>query len=260
MLKNKIEAKNITKNFGEEGEEVTVLNNINFTVREQEFVSLVGPSGCGKSTLFNIIAGLLPPTKGQVIIDNKEVTNTVSNHVGYMLQKDMLLPWRTVLDNVILGLEVKGVNREEAIEKAKDLFNQYNLKGFEEAYPDSLSGGMRQRVALMRTMVQDPEVILMDEPFKALDYPMKLTLEDELLRMIRDYKKTVVYITHDIEEAVTLSNRVYVMKSRPGEINNVLNIDLGTDSTKIVERRSRPQFNDYYYTIWQEIEGLPKVN
>lgn len=254
--KVKLEAKGIYKEFNEDNP-ITILKNINFVANHQEFVSFVGPSGCGKTTLFNIIAGLLEPTHGDIFIDGEKTTNTVSSQIGYVLQKDLLLPWRTIEQNVILGLEVKGVKKSEAKDKAIEYFKSYKLDGYQKKYPSELSGGMKQRVALMRTMIMEPEIILMDEAYKALDYPLKIDLESELLTTVKENKKTVIYITHDIEEAVTLSDRVYIMKARPGEIVKEMKIDLDVDSMRMNERRASKKFNDYYETIWQSI-GAPK--
>lgn len=254
----KVEAKGIYKEFNEENP-ITILRDVNFVAKKQEFVSFVGPSGCGKTTLFNIIAGLLSPTNGEIYIDNEKTTSTVSNQIGYVLQKDLLLPWRTIEENVILGLEVKGMKKSEAKDRAIEYFKSYKLDGYQKKYPSELSGGMKQRVALMRTMIMEPEVILMDEAYKALDYPLKIDLESELLATVKENKKTVIYITHDIEEAVTLSDRVYIMKARPGEIVREMDIDLGVDSMRMNERRASKKFNDYYETIWQSI-GNAKRN
>ena len=171
------------------------------------FVSLIGPSGCGKSTIFNIVAGLLEPTGGRVLIDGADATGTIGR-VGYMLQKDMLLPWRTVLDNVILGMEIQGVPLREARERALPLLRRYGLAGFEYLYPNALSGGMRQRAALLRTLLFDTDVILLDEPFGALDAQTKSQMQEWLLQLWADFGKTVVFVTHDVEEAIYLSDEV----------------------------------------------------
>ncbi|ANI41543.1 ABC transporter ATP-binding protein [Mycolicibacterium vaccae] len=230
-----------------------VLRGLTLHADRGEFVTIVGPSGCGKSTLFNIITGLVAPTAGTVRVNGEDVTGTTSEHIGYVLQKDLLFPWRTVMENVILGLEVRGHRRKEARERARGLFAAYKLEGYEDKYPSDLSGGMRQRAALMRTMVTDPDIILMDEAYKALDYPLKIALETELLETARATGKTVVAVTHDIEEAVTMSDRVYVLKAHPGQIVQELQIDLGTSSTDINERRLAPRFNEFYELIWRGI-------
>jgi ABC-type nitrate/sulfonate/bicarbonate transport system ATPase subunit len=189
------------------------------------FVSLVGPSGCGKSTLFNVIAGLLQPTEGRVLIDGQAATGNIGR-VGYMLQKDLLLPWRTVVDNVILGMEIQGVPRSEARERAMPLLQRYGLAGFERLYPNSLSGGMRQRAALLRTLLFDTDVILLDEPFGALDAQTKLRMQEWLMQLWSDFRKTVVFITHDVDEAIYLSDEIHVMGTRPGRILETIAITL----------------------------------
>jgi len=259
FVKHALEAIGISKTYDTASGGVPVLRNLNFHADENEFVSFVGPSGCGKSTLFNIITGLIAPDTGAILVDNRETTGSTSERVGYVLQKDLLFPWRTVIDNVILGLEIRGVARRQARERARELLKFYRMEGYEDKFPGQISGGMRQRVALMRTMITNPQIILMDESYKALDYPLKIALESELLGVVRKERKTVIFITHDIEEAVTLSDRVYVMKARPGEIINEINIDLGTDSPLIPERRMSRRFNDYYEMIWRNIGIEPVI-
>jgi ABC-type nitrate/sulfonate/bicarbonate transport system ATPase subunit len=189
------------------------------------FVSLVGPSGCGKSTLFNIIAGLLQPTEGRVLIDGEDATGPIGR-VGYMLQKDLLLPWRTVLDNVVLGMEIQGKPMKSARERALPLLQKYGLAGFEKLYPNSLSGGMRQRAALLRTLLFDTDVILLDEPFGALDAQTKAHMQEWLMQLWSDFQKTVVFVTHDVEEAIYLSDEIHVMGTRPGRILETIPIPL----------------------------------
>src|SRR4051794_28587607 len=187
------------------------------SIPQGRFVSLIGPSGCGKSTIFNIIAGLLEPSAGRVMIDGIDATGTIGR-VGYMLQKDLLLPWRTVLDNVILGMEIQGKPLKAARERALPLLRKYGLAGFEHLYPNALSGGMRQRAALLRTLLFDTDVILLDEPFGALDAQTKLQMQEWLMQLWSDFKKTVVFVTHDVEEAIYLSDEIHVMGTRPGRI------------------------------------------
>jgi ABC-type nitrate/sulfonate/bicarbonate transport system ATPase subunit len=190
---------------------------VTLAIPQGRFVSLIGPSGCGKSTLFNIIAGLLEPTGGRVMIDGADATGTIGR-VGYMLQKDLLLPWRTVLDNVILGMEIPGVPLHAARDRALPLLRRYGLGGFEHLYPSALSGGMRQRAALLRTLMFDTDVILLDEPFGALDAQTKLQMQEWLLQLWSDFGKTVIFVTHDVEEAIYLSDEINVMATRPGRI------------------------------------------
>lgn len=198
---------------------------LDLSIETGRFVSLVGPSGCGKSTLFNIIAGLLQPTEGRVLIDGEDATGTIGR-VGYMLQKDLLLAWRSVLDNVILGMEIQGKPRREAREHALPLLRKYGLSGFEYLYPNSLSGGMRQRAALLRTLLFDTDVILLDEPFGALDAQTKLQMQEWLMQLWSDFRKTVVFVTHDVEEAIYLSDEIHVMGTRPGRILESIQIPL----------------------------------
>jgi ABC-type nitrate/sulfonate/bicarbonate transport system ATPase subunit len=193
------------------------LAQVSLVVPSGRFVSLIGPSGCGKSTIFNIVAGLQEPTTGRVMIDGADATGTIGR-VGYMLQKDLLLPWRTVVDNVILGMEIQGKPLREARERALPLLRKYGLSGFEYLYPNALSGGMRQRAALLRTLLFDTDVILLDEPFGALDAQTKAHMQEWLMQLWSDFQKTVVFVTHDVEEAIFLSDEIHVMGTRPGRI------------------------------------------
>lgn len=204
---------------------VPALAPVSFVVDEGSFVSLIGPSGCGKSTLFNIIAGLQTPSGGTVAIAGEDATGTIGR-VGYMLQKDLLLPWRTVLDNVILGMEIKGVPRPRARATALPYLERYGLKGFEHRYPRELSGGMRQRAALLRTLLLDADIILLDEPFGALDAQTRSTMQEWLLQIWADFRKTVIFVTHDVEEAIYLSDEVLVMSARPGRIVDRISVPL----------------------------------
>jgi ABC-type nitrate/sulfonate/bicarbonate transport system ATPase subunit len=211
--------------FHGDGHAFTALAPIELEVPAGRFVSLIGPSGCGKSTIFNIAAGLQLPTTGKVIIGGEDATGIIG-HVGYMLQKDLLLPWRTVLDNVALGMEIRGIPKSEARERALPLLHCYGLGGFEHRYPSALSGGMRQRAALLRTLLIDVVVILLDEPFGALDAQTKAHMQEWLLQLFHDFGRTVIFVTHDVEEAIFLSDDIYVMASRPGRIIEKMPIDL----------------------------------
>src|SRR6188474_3363917 len=206
---------------------------VTLSIPQGRFVSLIGPSGCGKSTIFNIIAGLLEPSAGRVMIDGVDATGTIGR-VGYMLQKDLLLPWRTVLDNVILGMEIQGVPLRAARERALPLLQRYGLAGFEYLYPNALSGGMRQRAALLRTLLFDTDVILLDEPFGALDAQTKLQMQEWLMQLWSDFKKTVVFVTHDVEEAIYLSDEIHVMGTRPGRILETIQIPLARPRARTV--------------------------
>src|SRR6516225_1458271 len=213
----KLHVDNVSMAFATPGGAFQALAPITLSIATGRFVSLIGPSGCGKSTIFNIIAGLLEPTGGRVLIDGVDATGTIGR-VGYMLQKDLLLPWRTVLDNVILGMEIQAVPLRAARERALPLVRRYGLSGFEYLYPSSLSGGMRQRAALLRTLLFDTDVILLDEPFGALDAQTKLKMQEWLMQLWSDFSKTVLFVTHDVEEAIYLSDEVHVMGTRPGRI------------------------------------------
>src|SRR5215468_142879 len=213
----KLRVDSVSMTFQTPGGAFQALAPITLSIPQGRFVSLIGPSGCGKSTIFNIIAGLLEPTGGRVLIDGVDATGTIGR-VGYMPQKDLLLPWRTVLDYVILGMEIQQVPLRASRERALPLLHRYGLAGFEYLYPSALSGGMRQRAALLRTLLFDTDVILLDEPFGALDAQIKLKMQEWLMQLWSDFSKTVLFVTHDVEEAIYLSDEVHVMGTRPGRI------------------------------------------
>ena len=224
-IASKIRVESINKSFMVDGRRVPVLDNIDLTVGNGEFVSMIGPSGCGKSTLLNIIAGLEPPDSGSVAVEGEKAGQRLGR-VGYMQQKDLLLPWRTVLDNTILGLELHGMSRRQARQRALELTEGFGLQGFENQYPFALSGGMRQRAAFLRTMLLDQEVLLLDEPFGALDALTRAQMQEWLLGLWESLRKTIILITHDVDEAILLSDRVYVLTARPARITMVLDINL----------------------------------
>jgi NitT/TauT family transport system ATP-binding protein len=220
-----LSVRNVRKSFSGKAGEVQVLDDLSFDINERDFVSIIGPSGCGKTTIFNIIAGLLEPDSGSLHYRGEEI-ESLRGRVGYMMQKDLLFPWRTVLGNVLLGLETRGVDRIEAEAKAREYLRGFGLSGFENAYPKTLSGGMRQRVALIRTLIMDPDILLLDEPFSALDYQTRLYLEGVLKDAVETYHKTVILVTHDIDEAVALSKRVVVLSGRPARVKTVHDIEI----------------------------------
>ena len=222
--------------------EVRTLQELSFELTEREVLGLVGPTGCGKTTLFNIIAGLLEPSRGSVHVKGQLVQGA-TGHVGYMLQKDLLLPWRSVIDNVVLGLEVRRADPKEARAIGMKLIEAYGLKGFEYAKPATLSGGMRQRVAFMRTLAFDPEVILLDEPFSALDFQTRLVLQAEVMRIIRERGKSVILVTHDIGEAITMADRIIVLSHRPASIRSIHKIELNVGERDPIIIRKNPLFN-----------------
>jgi NitT/TauT family transport system ATP-binding protein len=232
--------------------EVTAIADIGFELKRGEVLGIVGPSGCGKTTLFNVIAGLLQPSHGKIHVNGKPV-HDATGHVGYMLQKDLLLPWRTVLENVIIGLQVRRMPRKQAEEIAGGLIEAYGLKGFENSYPASLSGGMRQRVAFMRTLAFSPDVILLDEPFSALDSQTRLLLQADMLRIIRERHCSVVLVTHDVGEAITMCDRILVITSRPGRVKAIHTIGIEPDQRHPLIIRKDPRFIDLFETIWSEL-------
>jgi len=231
---------------------ITAVENVTLALNDGEVVSLIGPSGCGKSTLLNMGSGLDRPSAGTVFVDGEEVDGP-NSHVAFMLQKDLLLPWRTIEDNVQLGQEIQGVGKTERRAKAAELLAKFHLSEFARAYPHQLSGGMRQRAALARTMVMDPDVLLLDEPFSALDAQTKMMLQMDLARTVTDENKTAFLITHDLVEAVALSDRVLVMSQRPGRIIEEIPVDL-PDRDKPLKRRGHTKMGGYIAKLMQLLD------
>lgn len=249
-----VQASAIGKVFGaEDGQSTEVIRSISFSLEKSEIVSIVGPSGCGKTTLLNMICGLSAPTTGGVLWHGRELAG-VPSHVGYMLQKDLLLPWRTAVENVMLGLQVKRMPRQECKERALLLLDRLGLTGFSNYYPSALSGGMRQRVALARTLAPDPEVLLLDEPFSALDFQSKILIERDTVRLVRDQGRSLLLITHDVEEAVTMSDRVIVLSHRPCVVVAEHRIHLPGDRTEMIAARETREFSEHVRTIWTELD------
>ena len=222
---SKVEVQGVTKAFGDGEGMVLALEQITFQVPGGGFTSLLGPSGCGKSTLFNIIAGLMRPDCGDVLLDGRSVIGK-PGQVGYMLQKDLLLPWRSIQDNIILGARLRHVPREDALQQARALMERYGLQGFEKRKPHELSGGMRQRAALLRTLLTEREVLLLDEPFGALDALTRLQLQLGLTDVWQTFHKTILLVTHDVEEAIFLSDQILVLSPRPGRVRRQLTVPL----------------------------------
>jgi NitT/TauT family transport system ATP-binding protein len=225
------------------------VSRASFEVFHQEFVAIVGPSGCGKSTILNMIGGLVAPSGGVVEIDGVPVAGAAPAHVGYVFQKDTVFPWRTVARNIALGLEYRGVPGPERARRVHEAVALAGLEGFEEAFPATLSGGMRQRVALMRTLVVEPEILLMDEPFGALDTHTKITLHDELLRLWEGRHQTVVFVTHDLSEAITLADRIVVMTRRPGRVKLVHTVELPRPRD-VIKLRESAAYAEEYGRVW----------
>jgi NitT/TauT family transport system ATP-binding protein len=247
MPEFRIEYRGVSKRFpprGRGAQPVIAVQNVSVAIRDGEVVALIGPSGCGKSTLLNMGSGLYRPTEGEVLVDGERVTGP-NPHVAFMLQKDLLLPWRTILQNAELGLEIRGVAAQDRRARAHALLGQCHLAGFENHYPHQLSGGMRQRAALARTLVIDPVVLLMDEPFSALDAQTKMVLQQDLARTLAAEKKTALLITHDLVESIALADRILVMSARPGTIvKEILLNDLPPRDDPMTRRRV-PRVQDY---------------
>jgi ABC-type nitrate/sulfonate/bicarbonate transport system ATPase subunit len=241
MQGDKLQVRGVTKTFAGAGpgDAVRALEGVELEVADGEFVSIVGPSGCGKSTLFNILAGLTRPSAGTILLDGREQASMLGL-VGYMPQKDLLMPWRTVLGNVTLGLEMSGVSRSSARGRARKALPRFGLAGFEDRWPSSLSGGMRQRAALLRTFLAGREVMLLDEPFGALDALTRRAMQAWLLEIWQSDRKTILFVTHDVEEAVYLSDRVYVMTGRPGRVS--LCVDVHLPRPRAFEITATPEF------------------
>ena len=234
--------------------ETPALSDISFSVKEGEFVAIVGPSGCGKSTLLNLICGLLAPEAGEITLKGNPVLRE-RERIGYMLQKDHLFEWRSIYRNVILGLEIRRKCTEETLARAEAMLEQYGLAPFRNARPSELSGGMRQRAALIRTLVLDPELLLLDEPFSALDYQTRLTVCDDIATIIRREQKTAILVTHDLSEAISCADRVIVLGKRPARIRAVVPVHFAMENRTPFQCRSAPEFKEYFNEIWKELNA-----
>jgi len=234
--------------------ETPVLKDLSFEVKEGEFVAVVGPSGCGKSTLLSIIAGLLAPEEGTIAVNNPDGSLTYPR-IGYMLQRDHLFEWRTVYKNVILGLEIRDMLTKERLAYADKLLSDYGLSQFRDKRPGELSGGMKQRAALIRTLALDPQLLLLDEPFSALDYQTRLFVSADICDLIRKSGKTMLLITHDLSEAISLADRVIVLSARPATVKCELSIHLTKSDDSPLAARNAPEFNAYFNELWEEIKN-----
>src|SRR4051812_9583671 len=242
------------KTFQVRGQDIEALHPTDLDIRPHEFIALVGPSGCGKSTVLNMIAGLMRPTAGEVLYDGRSVAGP-NRRVGYMTQKDTLLPWRTTRENIRIALELKshGTPRAEADDRVDQMIELVGLKGFENHTPAELSGGMRKRAAMARTLIYEPETLLMDEPFGALDSQLKLLMLDQLQSLTQHRRMTVVFVTHDLGEAITLSDRIVVLSARPGRIRAIhdVKLDRPRDVFKV---RFTPAFSEQHERLWDELK------
>jgi NitT/TauT family transport system ATP-binding protein len=232
--------------------ETPALKNINFEVKDEEFISILGPSGCGKSTLLNIMSGLLEPSKGQILYKGEDIKKNLDK-IGYMFQKDHLFEWNTVWENVILGLKIKKQLTNESKDRVNELLDAYGLLRFKNHYPSELSGGMRQRVALIRTLALNPEILFLDEPFSALDYQSRLLVCDDVYKIIKTEKKTAIMVTHDIAEAISISEKVIVLSKRPSNVKAEVPIKFKNKDLTPFQKRRDLEFSDYFNRLWKEL-------
>jgi NitT/TauT family transport system ATP-binding protein len=233
--------------------ETKALENINFNVKDGEFIAIVGPSGCGKTTILSLISCLIKPTSGKVLINNEVVTK-VTNKTGYMFQKDYLFAWRNIYKNITLGLEVQKKLNKKNLNFINGLIKKYGLNNFKKHYPNELSGGMRQRVALIRTLALNPKILLLDEPFAALDYQTRLQVCDDVSKIISEENKTVVFVTHDIAEAISMADKVVVLSNRPASVKKIFNINFGKDVSPL-KRREKKNFGELFDKIYKELKN-----
>ncbi len=253
MSKDIVDVQQVGMRYQSLNGEINAIQEISFSVDKGEYVSLVGPSGCGKSTLLSIISGLLKATRGRVVINGEEVTKT-SDRVGYMLQKDYLFDWRTIYQNVILGLEVRKILTPQNKAYVLELLKTYGLYDFKDKYPSQLSGGMRQRAALIRTLAVKPEILLLDEAFSALDYQTRLAVTEDIYSIIKNENKTAIMVTHDIAESISMSDRVIVLSKRPAVINSIHSIHFDCPTRTPLKCRDAPNFRSYFNDIWKELD------
>ena len=249
-----LEIKNVCKTYQTPKGEIEAIKDINFDIKSGEFVSIIGPSGCGKSTLLSIISGLEDKTSGEILIEGKKIEG-ISSEIGYMLQKDCLLEWRTIWSNVMLGLELKGIKSKESKIYVENLLKKYHLYEFKDKYPQELSGGMRQRVALIRTLAIKPKILLLDEAFSALDYQTRIMVTNDIYNILKKENMTSIMVTHDISEAISMSDRIIVLTKRPGTIKNIHQLKFETKERDPISYRESPKFSEYFNTLWKELDA-----
>lgn len=251
-MKNVLEIRKLNYSYHTEEGETKALKDLTFSVGSGEFAAVVGPSGCGKSTLLSLIANLLTPESGTIQLNGKSLKESHAN-IGYMLQRDHLFEWRSIYHNVLLGLEIQRLLSTETKQKARDMLKLYGLEEFADAKPSELSGGMRQRAALVRTLILNPDILLLDEPFSALDYQTRLTVGDDIGEIIRRERKTAILVTHDLSEAISLGDRVIILSSGPATILQTVLLDFHLSEDTPLHRRNSPEFKDYFNLIWKEM-------
>lgn len=245
-MKNILKIKNLKKIYHTKTQEIMAVKNFSFDIKKGDFIAIVGPSGCGKSTILSILCGLEKKSDGIINLDKNE-------KIGYMLQQDSLFEWRNILNNCLLGLEINNTLNEDSKNKVINLLTTYGLKDFIYSYPDNLSGGMRQRVALIRTLATNPTLLLLDEPFSALDYQSRLSISDDIYTILKKEGKSMIMVTHDIAEAISMCDKVIVLSNRPAVIKNIYDINLENRSTPINNRKDK-NFSYYYDAIWKDID------
>ncbi len=247
-----LELKSVSYSYQTMEAETLALKDISLQIEEGEFVSIVGPSGCGKSTLLNLICGLIYPDSGEILLKGKAMEEMAMN-IGYMLQKDHLFEWRTIYSNVTLGLEIQNRLNETSKQYVNQMLKTYGLSEFAAARPSQLSGGMRQRAALIRTLAMEPELLLLDEPFSALDYQTRLEVCDDIYKILKKENKTAILVTHDLSEAISVGDRVIILGSRPAEIKDIITLSFDKELTPLQRRNAKP-FAAYFNTIWKELQ------
>ncbi len=252
-MKPKLEVCEVSYSYHSPEGETHALSHISFTVPTGEFLAVVGPSGCGKSTLLSLLCGLIEPEDGSILMDGLSVKKGHAG-IGYMLQKDHLFEWRTIYENVALGLEIQKKLNDNSRSHLKEMLQSYGLSGFETAHPSELSGGMRQRAALIRTLALKPDLLLLDEPFSALDYQTRLSVCDDISNIIRSTKKTAILITHDLSEAISVADRIIILSHRPGRIKAVLPIHFPSEYNSPLKRRNAGEFSAYFNQVWKLLQ------
>lgn len=253
-MRERLRLENISKIYQDTNGETLAISNFNYSFKNGIFVSIVGPSGCGKSTLLSIISGLETQTSGTIFIDNSKLQKNNCN-IGYMLQKDYLLEWRTIFQNIILGLEIRKNVSEKSLAYAEELLHKYDLYEFKDKYPSQLSGGMRQRVALIRTLTIKPDILLLDEAFSALDYQTRLIVSDDVFKIIKAEGITTIMVTHDIPESISMSDEVIILSNRPSTIKSVHKITFDMQNRTPINCREQPEFRQYFDLIWKELNS-----
>ena len=252
-MKNLLDINNLYLTYHSKIGETQALSELSFSVENQEFVSMVGPSGCGKTTILSLIAGLLTPSSGEILLDGKKIER-INTDIGYMFQRDNLFDWLTVEKNVLFALKLQKKLTEENKSFVYTLVEKYGLADFLNHYPSELSGGMRQRVSLIRTLATRPKLLLLDEPFSALDYQTRLEIQNIVHKIILDEKQTAILVTHDIGEAIAMSKRIVILSKRPARVKRIVEIEFPEGLTPF-EKRSHPNYNNYFNIIWEELKN-----